>query len=776
MARECAAVARDATRCKAEYDAAARAKKKAIETFVAEADEQVARPLSPGATLPDKLETLYPAETKAELKKLRDELTQLQKNPPELPSAMGVTESQVADEAIHIRGNPIKLGDVVAAARSPAVRGPPPPQFSSSESGRRELAQWLIDPQHPLTGRVMVNRVWRWHFGAGLVRTHRQLRPARRKLRRIRSCSTGWPAACRGRGWSLKSLHRLMLSSSTYQQSSTPRRDDASRDPENRLFGRASVRRLEAEAVRDALLAVSGQLDRTMGGSLLKVKNRDYFFDHTSKDLTDYNSRRRSLYLPVVRNNVYDVFQLFDFPDPAIPSGDRATTTVAPQALLMLNSDLVLQARRRSGRASLSREAGTDTERLQRMYVLAYGRPPTRRRSGRRILAFLARGGSCRSQRAEADANQRRGRPGALCQTILASNEFVYVRMTDARLSICRRCSRAATLLRQAAVGFGSLALPRSWPTNRRGSRRRRRQSARAQAAALSRAGQAGHLPVHEGRAVARRYLRPQAAARRATTASRSRSPSRACSSPRPGNLLASPWKFEPARPERHRGSASCSRTWPSTWTTSASSTRSTAPTRPTAGRCSSCTPAATTSSAPASARGSPTAWAPRTRNLPGFITICPTLAHGGVNNWGSAFLPAVYQGTPLGNASVPSDQARVKYIANTPPAARAAAAAARSAGRDEPRPPGRSRPGAGARRRGSIRSSWPSACRRRCRRSRTSPANRRRRRSCTAWTTRSPRTSAGSACWPAASPSAACGSSRSRTATATCSGTSTAT
>jgi hypothetical protein len=85
-----------------------------------------------------------------------------------------------------------------------------------------------------------------------------------------------------------------------------PKPESLTRDPENRLLSRASVRRLAAEEVRDALLAVSGQLDAELGGSLLKVKNRGYFFDHTSKDLTDYTSRRRSLYLPVVRNNVYD--------------------------------------------------------------------------------------------------------------------------------------------------------------------------------------------------------------------------------------------------------------------------------------------------------------------------------------------------------------------------------------------------------------------------------------------------------------------------------------
>src|SRR5262249_8341021 len=145
-------------------------------------------------------------------------------------------------------------------------------------------------------------------------------------------------------GWSMKSLHRLIIGSATYQQSSFATPEHLAKDLENRLFSRATIRRLEAEELRDATLALSGQLDTAMGGSLLNVKNRAYFFDHTSIDKTDYSSRRRAIYLPIVRNNVYDVFQLLDFPDPAVPTGDRATTTVAPQALLMLNSDFVMQA------------------------------------------------------------------------------------------------------------------------------------------------------------------------------------------------------------------------------------------------------------------------------------------------------------------------------------------------------------------------------------------------------------------------------------------------
>jgi Protein of unknown function (DUF1553)/Protein of unknown function (DUF1549)/Planctomycete cytochrome C len=414
----------EADAIKAEYEAKLASKKKALDSFVADADEKARATFSPGATIPERLETLYPNETKADLKKLRDELAQLQKTPPELPSAMGATEDRVADEAIHIRGNPLKLGDVVARHVPTAVRGPAAPQFMASQSGRRELTEWLIDPRHPLTSRVIVNRVWRWHFGAGIVRTTDNFgllgeSPSHPEL-------LDWLARrLIDDGWSLKALHRVILSSSTYQQSSTPRPESNQHDPENRLFSRASLRRLEAEAVRDALLAASGQLDTAVGGSLLKVKNRGYFFDHTSKDLTDYTSPRRSLYLPVVRNNVYDVFQLLDFPDPAIPSGDRSTTTVSPQALLMLNSELVMQAATDfAGR--LLEGTGTDDQRINHMYALAYGRPATTEEvaANREFLSAAER--SLNST--EADTGQRRRQLWSiLCQTILASNEFVYV-------------------------------------------------------------------------------------------------------------------------------------------------------------------------------------------------------------------------------------------------------------------------------------------------------------------------------------------------------------
>ncbi len=413
-----------ATALKTDFNSRVAARKAAITAFIIEADKRVREKLTatPGAKPPEKLETLYPSATKAELKKQRDELAALEKAGPNLPSAMGVTEDKVTNLAIHVRGNPLNLGEIVPRRTLPVVRGPRTPEFTSTESGRRQLANWLVDPQHPLTARVFVNRVWRWHFGRGLVPSTDNFgllgeAPPHPEL-------LDWLARrFISGGWSVKSLHRLILNSSTYQQSSMPASETISRDPENRLFGRAEVRRLEAEAVRDSLLATSGQLDVKMGGSLLKLKNRAYFFDHTSIDHTTYDSRRRSLYLPVVRNNVFGVFQLLDFPDPAVSSSNRATTVVASQALLMLNSELVMQAATSFARRLLA-DSADDNQRLSRLYVIAFGREPTtdERQADRDFLDRVA-------QSIEGDADVRQQEAWAtLCHVTLAANEFIYVR------------------------------------------------------------------------------------------------------------------------------------------------------------------------------------------------------------------------------------------------------------------------------------------------------------------------------------------------------------
>ena len=363
--------------------------------------------------------------SKEAAKKLKADLAALEKNAPELPSAMGATEGKPTDVPVLRRGNYLTPAAVVARRFPVVLAGAKQEALPKDQSGRLELAQWLTGGKHPLTARVMVNRVWRWHFGKGLVRsvdnfgligekpTHPEL------LDRL-------AAEFVTDGWSLKRLHKRIMLSATYQRSSAHDAGAARADPDNRLLWRANVRRLEAEAIRDALLAAGGLLDRTPGGpALVHVKNRDYLFDHTSKDKTTYASARRSVYLPVIRNNLYDVFQLFDAPDAAVPNGDRATTTVPTQALFFMNSDLAARAADALAGRLLANTALDAPGRVRLLFALAYGRPPTDQEAARVTAGVAALE---REFSNETDAAKRRRKAwAAVCQAALAANEFIHV-------------------------------------------------------------------------------------------------------------------------------------------------------------------------------------------------------------------------------------------------------------------------------------------------------------------------------------------------------------
>ena len=407
------------------FDAGIESSKQAIADLIAEADRkarenQPATSASGSGKKPENREAQYPAGTREKLKKLRDTLAALQKEGPNLPAAMGVTEDKVVDVAVHLRGDPLTLGDIVQRRMPEVLAGPSLPLFTDQASGRQQLAEWLVDRRNPLTARVIVNRIWRWHFGRGLVTSTDNFgllgeTPSHPKL-------LDWLARrFIEDGWSIKALHRRILLSSTWQQASSVSHEAQRLDPENRLYSRAAIRRLEAEAVRDALLSVSGMLDETMGGTLLTLRNRAYFFDHTSIDKTTYDSPRRSIYLPMVRNNVYDVFQLLDFPDPAVSTGDRSETVVASQALLMLNSELVMNSAAQLA-ARLPDESHHDDDRLRRLYLLAFGRPATQaeRNADLRLLQKLTSDVDSRELRQKAWAT--------LCHITLAANEFLYLR------------------------------------------------------------------------------------------------------------------------------------------------------------------------------------------------------------------------------------------------------------------------------------------------------------------------------------------------------------
>ena len=391
--------------------------KSKVESFITEATRKVVASLPEGTAVEGNLEDKFPAETKAELKKLREAVTKLEKAPPAVSSAMAVAEREAKDLPIHIRGSHLTLGDVVPRRFPRVLAGDKQEAFPKDRSGRLKLARWLTSNEHPLTSRVIVNRVWRWHFGTGLVGSPDNFGIIGQKP--VNQPLLDWLAvSLQEKGWSLKWLHKKILMSQTWQMSSQLDEHAQSVDPENRLQWRANVRRLEAEAIRDSILAVSGQLDRTFGGTLITIANRSFFFDHTSKDTTDYSSVRRSIYLPVVRNHLYEVFSLFDYSDAGSVVGNRGASTVAPQALFMMNAEFMQKA----GDALAERveSARNNEEKVKALYRIVLTRPPTADEL-KNTLMFIRRSKQL-SEKAEADSIR------LLAQALLSSNEFIYLR------------------------------------------------------------------------------------------------------------------------------------------------------------------------------------------------------------------------------------------------------------------------------------------------------------------------------------------------------------
>ena len=224
-------------------------------------------------------------------------------------------------------------------------------------SGRRELATWVASKENPLTARVIVNRVWQWHFGEGLVRTPSNFgkmgeRPTHPEL-------LDWLAQTFiDDGWSLKKLHQRIMRSATYQQASQVPRERYQQDPENRWLGRFSPRRIEAEAIRDAMLFVAGQLDSTPGGP--------------ADD--DFTSSRRSLYVQTARWDRSSFAMLFDAANPDSSTEKRDVSIVAPQALLLLNHDFILTQARHLAKRLTEEVPIDDTARIQYAYQLLFGR------------------------------------------------------------------------------------------------------------------------------------------------------------------------------------------------------------------------------------------------------------------------------------------------------------------------------------------------------------------------------------------------------------------
>ena len=343
-----------------------------------------------------------------------------------IPKAMSVAEGDVGDLEVFLRGNHLTRGPLAPRRFPTVLAGTAQPALGSSRSGRLELAQWMTSPGNPLTARVIANRVWRWHFGWGLVHSVDNFGrlgelPSHPEL-------LDWLATqLIADDWSLKQLHRRILLSQVYQMSTAWDEKAARIDPENRLLWRTPRRRMEAEVLRDSLLAASGELDSRMGGNLIATAPFENLTVTGTASKTElYQSARRSVYLPVLRSAVYDLFQAYDFPDPAVANGDRATTTVATQALFMMNGRIVERSCDRIAERLLSDASLTDAARLQDACQRILGRPAAPVECSE-WKSFLERVQASPSLAGESSQWRRRLAWRGLCRALVSSNEFVYV-------------------------------------------------------------------------------------------------------------------------------------------------------------------------------------------------------------------------------------------------------------------------------------------------------------------------------------------------------------
>jgi hypothetical protein len=273
-------------------------------------------------------------EAAAELARLEAELKQLQAAAPKREMVMAVVEeAKIEDMRVHLRGSPANLGEVAPRGFLQVAVYGEPPSIPADQSGRKELAQWIASADNPLTARVIVNRVWHWLLGAGIVRTTDNFgisgespsHPELLDYLALRFMQDGW---------SIKNLVRQIVLSEIYQQSTQGAAATQAVDPDNRLFGRANRRRLEAEAIRDTILQVSGRLSPERGGRHFPpTLSADFAF---ATDATV-----RSVYLPYFRNALPELIAAFDPADPSTTTGRRDASTVAPQALFMLNHPFV---------------------------------------------------------------------------------------------------------------------------------------------------------------------------------------------------------------------------------------------------------------------------------------------------------------------------------------------------------------------------------------------------------------------------------------------------
>src|SRR5262247_175475 len=364
-----------------------------------------------------------PAEDKRKHQELVEQIKALDRQKPKpYPTARAIGESGPKPGPTYFlyRGAPDAKGPAVTPGALSVINEtdyefPAPPPNANSSYRRRGLAEWLTSRQNPLTARVMVNRIWQHHFGEGIVRTPSNFGklgepPTHPEL-------LDWLAVeFVERGWSVKQMHRLMMTSQAYQMAADDIAANLAIDPENRFFWRMPRTRLEAEIIRDQILAVAGNLDRAIGGPAIFPYIDPKLFQSSTKRTwqgkpdDDPSTWRRSLYVFSKRSIRYPLFETFDQPNLINSCERRNRSTIAPQALLLMNNNFVInEAQYFSER--LRHEAGDDARaQVERAYRLALGRAPTAFERAKTV-EFI------------------RGSPNGLtefCQAVFNLNEFAY--------------------------------------------------------------------------------------------------------------------------------------------------------------------------------------------------------------------------------------------------------------------------------------------------------------------------------------------------------------
>ena len=358
-----------------------------------------------------------------EVTKIKGDLAGVDKTAAPYPTLYAVTDQKGTDAPVQIKGEPTKPGPVVPR-RFLEVINPEPFHAGESGSGRLELAERLFDTRNPLTARVMANRIWLWHFGQGLVPTPndfgKQGKPATHPE------LLDWLASrFKADQWSIKALHRRILLSKTWQQSSTRTAAARQLDPANTLLAGFPRLRLDAEALRDTLLSLSGQLDLTPGGAHPFPPMTEWNFTQHNPFKAVYDHKKRSVYLMTQRTQRHPYLGIFDAADPSISVGQRSNTTTPLQSLYLLNNPFVHGQAEAFAHRILA-ERPDDAARLELVWKLTFSRLP-RADETEQSLAFLDQARAALQPDAMPADKLDLEAWTALARSLLRTNEFLYL-------------------------------------------------------------------------------------------------------------------------------------------------------------------------------------------------------------------------------------------------------------------------------------------------------------------------------------------------------------